>query len=491
MKRNIFILALLAVLSFNTSFASGSLTAYLTCSTFNNSTGHSYIESYLTVIGNTAIFLKDSNNKFQAKVSVYVTFLKGDSIVMEDNYYLHSQEITDTLKKPDFIDVQRYWLKQGVYTMRLAFKDENNPKGKPVSVKQKVNIGFSTDSLKISDAEFLQSYAASDKPGILHKNGFDLTPYVYSYYPEEVAELKFYAEVYNAYKLSGIHEKFIVKYYIESNEDKKKLDQFSSISVQESDTLNPVLGGFNIKDLPSGSYCLRLQVIDKSNTVKASRCFNFIRHNVHAEASLKSLASIDISNTFVSAMNNKDTLMDYIQCLGPISNLSEKDFADIGNLRKTNITLLKQFFYNFWQSRSPANPESEWKRYHTAVKAVNKEFGTYSFKGYQTDRGRVYLQYGAPNQRVRSDMNPSSYPYEIWEYYKLNDGEVDKKFVFYSTDIVTNNYTLLHSDAKGEIQNRQWQVILNSRNGQPNNVDQNSVTDPFGENALDDFSNPR
>ncbi len=49
-------------------------------------------------------------------------------------------------------------------------------------------------------------------------------------------------------------------------------------------------------------------------------------------------------------------------------------------------------------------------------------------------------------------MNPNSYPYEIWEYYHLADGEVDKKFVFYDRELVGNNYELLHSDARGEIQ---------------------------------------
>jgi hypothetical protein len=138
------------------------------------------------------------------------------------------------------------------------------------------------------------------------------------------------------------------------------------------------------------------------------------------------------------------------------------------------------------------DPAGEWAKYYEKVKYVNKQFTSYTKKGYETDRGRVYLQYGgAPNQRVISPLTPTNYPYEIWEYYRLPDGEVDKKFVFYESSLSTNDYELLYSDARGEIQTPQWQLVLNSRSGQFNNVDQTNIPDVFGENTLDDFSNPR
>jgi len=491
MRRGSYILLLAALVFSNASFATGRLIAYLSCASFNASSGRSYIETYINVVGQTATFVKDSAGGYEAKVNVRVTFLKGDSIIAADNYSLHSPQIKDTSKKPDFIGEQRYWLPKGDYSVQVTLKDMNDKNAKSLTGKQDVPVGFSADSLKISDVEFLQSYVASNAKGAMYKNGYEMVPYIYNYYPEDVNQLKFYTEVYNANKIIGQHEKFILQYFIESEPDKVKLPDFNSVSVQQADTVISLLGGFNITNLPSGSYSLTVQVADKNNTIKATRSFNFIRHNPHTEMSMKNLAAVNTTNTFVTKMIDKDSLVENIRCLWPISGIGERDFEDSKSLPETDITLLRQYFYNFWKSRSDTNPERAWKDYHLQVIAVNKSFGAMGIKGYHTDRGRVYLQYGAPNHRVQSDMNPTSYPYEIWEYYKLPDGEVDKKFVFYEPNLVDNYYVLLHSTANHEVHQRQWQILLSSRTGQTGGIDQDTYTEPFGENALDEFNDPR
>ncbi len=52
---------------------------------------------------------------------------------------------------------------------------------------------------------------------------------------------------------------------------------------------------------------------------------------------------------------------------------------------------------------------------------------------------------------------------EIWQYYNLPDGQRNKKFVFYTIDIVTNDFQLVHSDAIGETSNYRWQVEIYKR----------------------------
>ncbi|HXB13149.1 MAG TPA: GWxTD domain-containing protein [Bacteroidia bacterium] len=493
MRRFTYILTSLIISGLYIPAKAGDIVAYLSFGSFNGSAGQSYIETYLDVIGKSVMYAKDSNNKFRGKVNIQVSFLQGDSVKMANNYNLLSPEVSDSSKRADFIDVQRYWLKRGKYMMQLTVVDKNNPNGKTITIKQKVFVGFDMDSIHISDVEFLDSYTPSQQQGMFYKNGFNMIPYVYSYYPEKVNQMNFYAEVYNAEKVLGTHQKFVIKYFVESYDTHSKLIEFNGINVKETDTINPILGGFNIGKLPSGNYFMVVQVVDRNNVIRATRSFPFMRHNKGMELSMKDIAAINISHAFVSKFTDKDSLIEDIKSLHPISNFDEKDFAQKNNLVNSDITLLRQYFYNFWVSRNPSEPEAAWNDYHQKVLLVNKEFKSFHNKGYETDRGRVYLQYGVPDQRVKSDMNPNSYPYEIWEYYHLSDGEVDRKFVFYDRDLVSNNYELLHSDARGEIQNRQWQVILNSRSlyGQPSNIDQNSVTDPFGENTLDDFSNPR
>lgn len=70
--------------------------------------------------------------------------------------------------------------------------------------------------------------------------------------------------------------------------------------------------------------------------------------------------------------------------------------------------------------------------------------------GFETDRGRVYLKYGAPSTHVVRENSPSEYPYEIWTYNKIGKYS-NKRFVFYNPDLTNGAYRLLHSDVLGEL----------------------------------------
>ena len=120
---------------------------------------------------------------------------------------------------------------------------------------------------------------------------------------------------------------------------------------------------------------------------------------------------------------------------------------------------------------------------------VNKNFGTLIQRGYETDRGRVYLRYGAPNSINQRYNEPSAYPYEIWQYWQIRS-QTNVRFVFYNKDEVSNDFALLHSDLRGEINNRQWEMFLFQRNN-VFDVDQNNINNQFGNWSNDLFRNPR
>ena len=47
---------------------------------------------------------------------------------------------------------------------------------------------------------------------LLTKNGYDLVPYTSDFFPENVSEISFYAEVYNTKEILGENEKFLISY---------------------------------------------------------------------------------------------------------------------------------------------------------------------------------------------------------------------------------------------------------------------------------------
>ena len=500
MKKNLLLLCIVLCLVFNT-IASNGVTAYLTYATFNVPTKSPYIETYLSVIGNTIKFVKNTNGKYQGAIDIAVDFTQNGEIKNAQKYTLNSPETIDTSKTfPNFIDQQRYTLPNGTYIMEISIADKNSMLEKPFITKIPITINFPDDKINISDIQLLESYVKSTTATLLTKSGYDLVPYVSTFYPENINKIKFYAEIYNSKKIIGEGQKLVLNYFLESSENNVKLNDYSAFSKQTVNDVNILLAEFNLELLPSGNYNLIVEARDKDNKIQAvQKCF-IQRKNSQGKLSLEDLKSVNVNNTFVTYYKSIDTLADYIRSLRPISSTSEIQFAQ-NQIKGKNLLMMQQLFYNFWKTRNEKYPQSAWLAYYKEVMKVNKEFGTYGLKGYDTDRGRVYLQYGPPDQRVKSDVEPSAYPYEIWEYYSLYDKSLslvypdnkqsNKKFVFYNPDKVTNRYSLIHSTAKGEIYNERWELQIHSRDTQNSNLDDTKAPTHFGGNADDSFLSPR
>ncbi len=163
--------------------------------------------------------------------------------------------------------------------------------------------------------------------------------------------------------------------------------------------------------------------------------------------------------------------------------------ADRG-FKGTDLETMRRYFYSFWYDRNPADPQGAWEAYYQQIKKVNRMFGTSIRAGYETDRGRVYLEYGPPDDIANRPNEPSSYPYQIWHYYKAKEFN-NKRFVFYDPNLMGGDYELLHSDVPGEIRNRRWRAILQKRNTPTDNVDRNRGQDHYGGRADDYFTSPR
>ena len=249
--------------------------------------------------------------------------------------------------------------------------------------------------------------------------------------------------------------------------------------------MNILLQSFSIKDLASGNYNLVIEVISSKNEILKTKKLYFQRSNPVADISYKEALIKKYPSSFVAYFTNTDTLSDYIASLYPISNHVEKRHEN-NQLRSKNLSEMQKFFYSFWLKRNELEPEKAWKKYKVQVDFVNEKYKSTLKKGYETDRGRVFLQYGAPNSISESKHEPSAYPYEIWHFYKLKK-QTNKRFVFYNTALVGNDYTLLHSDAIGEYNNPNWEVLLHDRNDHTLDMQRKQTNSHFGNEAQRNF----
>lgn len=470
--------------------ANKSMRAYLSYSTFSVPDKSPYIETYLAVDAKSVVYKETSPGNFMASLEIIMIFSQGDSIRDFAKYELNSPVIQDTINISfGFIDQQRFSLPDGEYQLSLSIADLNNEGVPPFKTTETINISFPANVISLSGIQLVEQYDKTDKVSVLTKNGYNLIPMVYAFYPESSNVLTFYAEVYNTNKVFGSDGKYLLNYFITSYESNSQLQDFIFRKRIDAKEVNVVFNAIDISKLPSGNYYLSLEVRDRNNMVVAENRVFFQRSNPSEQYKLNDLAALNIDNTFASRLTQGDTLRDYIRSLEAISSEAERDYAN--NLVATDdIGTMQRYFYNFWSNRNTISPETAWQNYYLEVRKVNAAYKTPTKKGYATDRGRVYLKYGPPNHITESYNEPGAYPYEIWQYYTLGN-QRNKRFVFYTKDMVTNDFALIHSDAYGELSNYRWQLDIYKRTWDPNSIDETAPPDAFGNRASDYYRNPR
>jgi GWxTD domain-containing protein len=484
MKRILLLTAIL-FLGFIGNVFAGNLRAYLSYATFVSPLDGPYLESYISVVGNSVVFRRNDNNKFQGAIQITMIF-RQDSIIRDfKKYDLLSPETEDTtMINFNFIDQQRFLLPNGKYNLEISIADKFKDH-LPFKVIEPVEINFPPDKINLSGIQLIESFRKTDQTGILTKSGYDFVPMVDNFYPSSVNKLTFYAELYNAEKVLGTEQKFIITNSIESAETGKIVTIFHKIRKETAHPVNVIFSEFDISQLPSGNYFLTLEARDKENVLVARNQVFFQRSNPSIQFNIGDITALDITNTFVSNITNMDTLKEYIRSLYPISTNIEAAFAN-NQLKTANLQMLQQFFLNFWLSRNNQNPQKAWELYNIEVSKAQVSFHTRMKKGYETDRGRTFLKYGPPNTIVDRPYERDVVPYQVWHYYKLGT-YTDKRFIFYEPDLITNDFQMLHSDVPGEITNQNWQEYLVRNKGNNLDPDQRAGSAKM----LDDFMNPR
>ncbi len=489
MKKLLIAIICCTFLAFGTSTHAKNLQAYLSYTIFMSPVDGPYLDTYLAIIGNSVNYIKNDNDKYQATIAITIIFRQGDEIVDFAKYELRSPEVIDTnLIDFNIIDQQRYVLANGNYDMEIIISDPNSGK-EPYITTEPVEINYPKEKICISGIELIELFRKTQNISVISKGGYDLLPYVINYYPQSVHKLSFYNEIYNTDKEFELDGMFLISYYIESFETGKKLNDYQR---NKRETIKPVvalIGEFDITYLPSGNYNLIIEARDKNNNMIANNKLFFQRSNPNVKFDLKDLGALDIANTFAGQIKDVDTLRQYILCLGPICTEMERVFTR-KHMPDADLLTMQRFFLNFWQTRDNVNPGHAWEYYLGQVNKVNVLFKTPYLPGYDTDRGRVFLKYGPPNIIAERHNEPAAYPYEIWQYYILGEHQRNKKFVFYTFDIVTNDFQLVHSDAIGEISNYRWQIFIYNRTYDPVDIDADRYPDTWGSKVNDYWDNP-
>ena len=442
------------------------LAANFDYSTFNGETP--YLETYISVNASTIVFSKQKNGKYQGKIGIIITLTDNDGATkFFDKYELLSPELLDSNQVDfHFIDQQRIALPEGNYTLKLSIVDANSDDD-PYTHQQEISF-WSAKETAFSSIQFVESYQQNDTKSNINKNGIDLNPMPSNVFYEEHNTLHFYTELYN------LPEASVFSYYIVSAETNQIIGNLAKTKIQKPNNETRVfIGSLPLEKLFSGSYLLVCEAKNKLGEVVATKSKFFYRIN----SSVKNY-NIDIKGTLVDEYTI-DQLKRYIDYIYPIQKNREGITAQ-SLLQDDDTDLMKNFFYQFWKDRYPLDPVYAWNNYLQVVETVNEEFDNGRIPGYKTDRGRIYLQYGAPNSRVVNNFSTEYERFEVWHYYKI-DYQSDCRFVFSGENRGTD-MSLVLSNVDGEVTDTEWLMRFGESLNQPN-------FDP--QSPIDYFINPQ
>lgn len=453
-----------------------------------SASGQPYIETFFALDPLSVQLKSNTRGNFQGGIKILLLFEREGQILAYDKLLLETPEIIDTTAPmPYVLQTSRLALEPGAYTMKIEVGDIYN-EDEIVNLQQNVEVKLDRSALRVSNILILDSYTPTTEKKAGSKWGYELVPIVpigTYFIPEQLDKLPFYLEIANADSVLGPEEPFIARYYIYDNTRKVMLNNYAGFQKLRAETVNPLLNTFAIDKLPSGYYTLTVEVRSKQNVALFTQKLPFYRSNPPADAAEFDLSMVSLGTSFVTQLNNPDSLLFYIDCLYPTATDAERRVAQ--NVMSSNeVELMQRFFLVFWNKRDPVNPELAWQTYKQKVHYAQREFGTTTTPGYRTDMGRVLLQYGQPSTIERSFNDPSNYPWQIWQYDVLESAATptqnNRMFVFVDQALAGRNYVLIHSTGLGEIQDIKWQYALSRNTNRGQNVD--DVSRPDGR---DDF----
>lgn len=414
-----------------------------------------YVETALLVAGNAVRYTELKPRGYQATVEVQVIVTDGTHVMNFDKYFLSTPVIYDT-NKIDFsiVDQKRLLIPNQAGSVEVIITDQQDPSNSFSSTE--AIMPFEKNTVQISDVQFIESFKQTNKDNNFTKNGYEMEPHPVNFFPADETMINFYGEIYNTDKyLPG---KFLVNFSIRNASTDEINTNFFQYTKSESAPVVSFLRQIDITDLPSGNYNLFVEVRNPNNELVAQKRIFIQRANEGPVNAWENIQMINTSGTFVDQYT-EEQLNYYLDILYPVASISDARLIESLSDR-VEPDMKRKFLYNFWLERNAADPYKEWLTYLDRVKRVNQNYGTPSRPGYKTDRGRVYLQYGPPYDIVTSVNEPSAYPYEIWFYTTLPDKQTNIGFAFYEPSMSSNDYVLLHSNARGELHDPRWKVKL-------------------------------
>lgn len=292
---------------------------------------------------------------------------------------------------------------------------------------------------------------AESRDVAFYKNGLVVKPNANQLFGSGLNQLFFYVEAYNLDQL-GSDSYTLVSYIARANLP-QPLDDLQKRSERPVRSPDVLVGNFNLGALPSGSYFLRVALLNQENEAVVERSRKFFVYNPHIEQAVSRGLEPDFETSQYATMSAEevDKMVGHINVIA-----TESERSRIRGIR--DLEERRRFLMQFWQTRdpNPSSPVNEFQEeFYQRLQYANDRYTTTFDEGWQTDRGRALLKYGSPTNIDPHLFDRGFKPHEVWEYNNI-PGEGQAVFIFADRDGY-GFFELLHSTVTGERKMLDWQ----------------------------------
>ncbi len=427
---------------------------------FRYSDSLTYLEFSASLLRSFLLYQPDAE-RFAGEFIVDARIYAKDSLVASKqwknvNHVDSLAEINDTQR---LFVLNHFLLPDGDYTMSVHIEDGHDPQTHAEYKFPVQTRAYAGSALAVSDLQLSSSIERDTTASFFTKNGYRVVPNPTALYGLSLPILYLYSELYHlaaASSDSGHYYRVIYKIYssdglIVKQTDPKRRKKPGESAVEVS--------GINVVSLVSGAYRVEIAVTDLENGAEMTswRKFFVYREADYAEGGAVFVRQeefkgggspgSDADRYNVASEKELDREFEYTRY---INRKQERD-----TYKKLNLEGKRNFIKQFWAERdqTPGTLENEFKQdYLGRIEVANRSYRGSFREGWRSDRGRILLVYGRPDEIERFPFSNQNRTYEVWHYYSQQGG-----IYFYFVDKRdTGELELVHSTARGELYDTEW-----------------------------------
>jgi GWxTD domain-containing protein len=216
-------------------------------------------------------------------------------------------------------------------------------------------------------------------------------------------------------------------------------------------------GQLDLTGLPPGHYSMVASLVLGAKSVQRSAGFTMAALDETLEKDLARREAAKITDEGYFAALSREELDAAVEPLAVIAASGELSAYDRG----LSPPAKRRFLTEFWRRRDPTpdTPENETRQgFYQHVAYANKTYreGGGARPGWKSDRGRVYLRNGPPEETWQRPQHAEAPPYEVWRY---RSGK-DRWYCFADRSRGVGLYQLLHSNDIRERGLPNWREVV-------------------------------